>query len=117
LPHRSSEPPQGPKRPLGLRQERDEGRAGAGQLGRQLRGEQAGPRDQHAKKDRTASDSSHKAASLHVSNNSSDSSRNSSISNTHFTDLKKVKSATASLASTASNLALRTKVPSSFGSI
>ena len=120
---RTFEPPA--KKPLSLRQENS--RAGAAELSRELREDKtkkapAGETSSYSvarRKERTSSDSSQKAK-LHVSSKSS-----SSLSG-QFTDIKKVKvnilvscharsisqvkSATASLASTASNLALRSKV-------
>jgi len=106
-PKRTFEPPA--KKPLSLRQENS--RAGAAELSRELREDKtkkapAGETSSYSvarRKERTSSDSSQKAK-LHVSSKSS-----SSLSG-QFTDIKKVKSATASLASTASNLALRSKV-------
>ena len=90
-----------PKKPLSLRQENS--RAGAAEVRRELRQDKSKKEPAAAnsysvsrKKERTSSDSSQKAK-LHVSSKS-------------FTDIKKVKSATASLSSTASNLALRSKV-------
>ena len=122
---RTFEPPA--KKPLSLRQENS--RAGAAEVRRELRQDKSKKEAAAAsetssysvarKKERTSSDSSQKAK-LHVSSKSS-----SSLSG-QFTDIKKVKvnilvscharsfsqvkSATASLASTASNLALRSKV-------
>ena len=96
---RTFEPPA--KKPLSLRQENS--RAGAAEVRRELRQDKSKKEPAAAnsysvsrKKERTSSDSSQKAK-LHVSSKS-------------FTDIKKVKSATASLSSTASNLALRSKV-------
>jgi len=91
------------KKPLSLRQENS--RAGAAETRRELKKDPTEANNTYSvakKKERTISDSSQRAK-LHVSNKSS------SLSG-QFTDIKKVKSATASLSSTASNLALRSKV-------